>query len=127
MRLEYLPNGSPDCPLIRLYDFDAVEAARLLQLVLSLSDGSVSRIILDAQQQVTSVDGCRLALVADGSDHGVIRTKTPHQFECSLTQTSWAHMAGLIEPFCGPSIPNGFQWLDETSNIALLLSPNGLW
>jgi hypothetical protein len=127
MRLEYLPNGSPDCPLIRLYDFDAMEATRLLHLVISLSDDSVGRIILDEQQEVTSVDGRKLTLVTNRSDHGVVRTRPSNQFECILTRTSWTHIAGLIEPFCGPGVANGFQWLDETSDISLLLSPSGSW
>jgi hypothetical protein len=127
MRLEYLPDGSLDCPLIRLYDFDATAATRLLRLVTSLTDGSVGRIVLDERQEITLVDGCKLALVAGGSDHGVVKVATANQFECVLTPASWANVAGLIEPFCEPGSSNGFQWLDETSDISLLLSPNGLW
>jgi hypothetical protein len=127
MRLEYLPEGSLDCPLIRLYDFDAAAATRLLRLVTSLSNGSVGRIVLDERQEITLVDGCKLALVAGGSDHGVVRMEASNQFECVLTPASWANVAGLIEPFCEPGASNGFQWLDETSDILLLLSPDGLW
>jgi hypothetical protein len=127
MRLEYLPDGSLDCPLIRLYDFDAATATRLLQLVTSLSDGSMDRIVLDERQEITSVDGCKLVLVVSGSDHGVVRTETSNEFECVLTQTSWANVAGLIEPFCEAGMSSGFQWLDQTSDISLLLSPDGLW
>lgn len=127
MRLEYLPDGSVDCPLIRLYDFDAAAATRLLRVVTSLSDGSVGRIILDEQQEIISIDGCKLALVAGGSDHGVVKMTAANQFECVLTPESWANVAGLIEPFCEPGAFNGFQWLDETSDISLLLSPKGLW
>lgn len=126
MRLEYLPDGSLDCPLIRLYDFDAAAATHLLRLVASLSDGSVGRIVLDERQEITLVDGCKLALVAGGSDHGVVRMAA-NQFECVLTPASWANVAGLIEPFCEPGVSNSFQWLDETSDISLLLSPDGLW
>jgi len=97
MRLEYLPDGSLDCPLIRLYDFDAAAATRLLRLVTSLSDGSVGRIILDERQEITLVDGCKLALVAGGSDHGVVRTEASNQFESVLTPASWANVAGLEE------------------------------
>jgi hypothetical protein len=127
MRLEYLADGSLDCPLIRLYDFDAAAATRLRRLVTSLSDGSVGRVVLDERQKITLVDGCKLALVAGASDHGVVRMAASNQFECVLTPASWANVAELIEPFCKPGAPNGFQWLDETSDISLLLSPDGLW
>jgi hypothetical protein len=78
MRLEYLPDGSLDCPLIRLYDFDAAAATRLLQLVTSISDGLVGKIVLDQRQEITSVYGCKSALVAGGSDQGVVRTTVPN-------------------------------------------------
>src|SRR5437867_3317880 len=40
MKLEFLADGSQDCPLIRLYDFDFEEAVSLRQIVASLSDGT---------------------------------------------------------------------------------------
>ena len=39
---------------------------------------------------------------------------------------SWANVAGLIEPFCKPGAPNRVQWWDETTEISLLPSPDGL-
>jgi hypothetical protein len=127
MRLEYLPDGSLESPLIRLYDFDAGEAACLLGLVTALSLGSMSRVELEERKEIISVDGCKLALVASTSDKGVVTMNKFSQFECILTRASWANVAGLIEPFCEPGLPNRFQWLDETSDISLLLSPSGLW
>jgi len=40
MRLEYLPDGSPDCPLIRLYDFDHHTVIVFRRLVTELRNGS---------------------------------------------------------------------------------------
>ena len=92
MRLEYLLDGSPDCPLIRLYGFDATTATRLLRLVAALAEGSVSRIDLDELDEVTSVNGCQLAFVAGRSDQGVVKIATSNQFECVLTRASWSNV-----------------------------------
>lgn len=127
MRLEYLPDGSVDCPLIRLYDFDVSAAMSLLRLVTGLADGSITTIALHEVREIRSVDECRLTLIAGKSDEGVIRLARANQFECVLTRTSWGYVAGLIEPFCTTGTSDRFQWLDQTSDISLLLSPAGLW
>jgi len=44
-----------------------------------------------------------------------------------LSQETWEQIAGLIESFCKSGGLSGYQWLDETSDISLLLSPDGSW
>jgi quinol monooxygenase YgiN len=46
MKIEFLPSGSPDCPLIRLYGFDRTEATRLREIVNRLASGSQQAISL---------------------------------------------------------------------------------
>jgi hypothetical protein len=46
MKLEYLSDGSPECPLIRLYKFNRSEAQQLRQLVKSLVTGDRKDIAL---------------------------------------------------------------------------------
>jgi hypothetical protein len=127
MKLEHLPDGSPDCPLIRLYDFDPSEASTLRTSVAHLGSGSSDSVAVHDLPFVTSVDGCQLVLVVAGRDQGVVKAGTPSQFVCVLTRASWKSVVELMEPFCGPEDSKGYQWLDETSDISLLLSPDGLW
>jgi len=61
MKLQFLADGSPDCPLIRLYDFQATDAVKLKELFDRLADGSPN-IPLHEQKGIESVDGCRLNL-----------------------------------------------------------------
>jgi hypothetical protein len=57
VKLDYLNDGSPDCPLVRLHEFDASDACRLRHTFEELADEVIERIDLDA---VTSVDGTQL-------------------------------------------------------------------
>jgi hypothetical protein len=126
MKLEYLNAGSPDCPLIRLYDFTAAEAALLLSAVTALASGAVERIDMDRLPYIEPVGGCQLALMGQAWDQAIARESGPAGFVCGLTADSWDNVAGLVEPFAiGAS---GFQWLVVGSGeAALLLSSTGLW
>lgn len=125
MKLEFLRSGSPDCPLIRLYDFDAEQARRLQQMVLRLTNGQNEAVALHAEPDVHPINGCELTLRERERDQGV-REVTKMKFECTLTKAAWLDVGALIQPFClGESA--GYQWLTRTGKIALLLSRSGEW
>jgi hypothetical protein len=127
MKLEYLAEGSPDCPLIRLYDFDRAEAERLLAALMDLASGTAERVDVHALPGVESLNGCRLTLVSCRRDRGISRTGSLRKFEYTLTPGTWDNVAGLVEPFARGEA--GYQWLNQVpaDEIALLLSVNGLW
>jgi hypothetical protein len=56
-KLEYLPDGSPDCPLIRLFEFDQSEAQQLRQLVKLLVAGNRQDVALQNEEWVKPVGG----------------------------------------------------------------------
>ena len=128
MRLEYLARGSPDCPLIRLYDFQPSEAAALLAAIGTLASSSAERIELHQLPFVESVGGCELALTRRLRDLAVVRGSHPHRFECGFTAETWDDVAGLLEPFSQGD--GGFQWLaGAPGEVAWLLSASttGEW
>ncbi len=125
MKLEYLPSGSPDCPLIRLYEFDQSEAQRLMQLVKSLVAGDCQDVALQNEEWVKPVGGCCLNLRRGNHDQG-IRPEQTLQFECVLSPDGWSNVEGLLEPFC-ESQTSSFQWLTHDGRIALLISRSGQW
>ena len=125
MRLEYVPDGSPDCPLIRLYDFIPAEAARLGAAVAELAAERAARVAVHQLFGVAAVGGCELVFRTRGWDQAVIRVG-PAAFECGFTPGTWDNVAGLIEPFAAGS--GGYQWLAGVpSEAALLLSASGQW
>ena len=125
MKLEYLPDGSPDCPLIRLFEFDQSEAQRLRQLVISLVAGDRQDVALQNEEWVKPVGECCLNLRRGNRNQGV-RQAQPLKFNCVLTPDGWSNVEALLEPFC-ESNNRGFQWLTHDGRIALLISANGQW
>lgn len=125
MKLEYLSDGSPDCPLIRLYEFDQSEARQLRQLVESLVTGERQDIALQNEMWVEAVSGCCLSLRVGTRNQGV-RQVQPLRFECVLTPDGWSNVEGLLEP-SSESDTSGFQWLTSCGGVALLISRDSHW
>jgi hypothetical protein len=126
MKLEFLADGSPDCPLIRLYAFDQSEVLRLKDLIRALGSGTTTNISLHEQPWIAPVDGCKLEMSLGKRDQGVKQVGLS-RFECVLSEAGWAGVAFLLEPFCAEEHPTGYQWLDESGKVSLLISPRGSW
>jgi hypothetical protein len=127
MRLEYLPDGSPDCPLIRLYDFDHRTVSVFRRLVAELGNGSRRALIVHDLPDVEAVGGCQLVLEVGKRNLGVIPSRSSNSFSCILTESGWENVAYLMEPFCEPGQAGAFQWLSDEGEIPLLLSVDGQW
>jgi hypothetical protein len=97
VKLEFLPDGSPDCPLVRLYEFDQSEARQLRQLVKSLASGLRQDVALQNEVWVEPVKGCCLSLRQGTRDQGIGHSGTL-QFECVLSPHGWSNVEGLLEP-----------------------------
>jgi hypothetical protein len=99
MKLQFILDGSKDCPLIRLWDFEPAEALRLKQMFDSMALGSQTHISFHDQQGIETIVGCQLSLSVGKHDYGIAQMG-PLVFECVLTAEGWADLAGLTEPFC---------------------------
>jgi len=126
MKLQFLADGSQDCPLIRMYDFNEEEVVRLKRLFGLLADRSATSVKLHEQAGIEPIDGCQLNLQVGKRNTGVVRRGTS-TFECSLTSERWSDVASLAEPFCAVAEAGTCQWLNEDGEISLLLSPKGGW
>ncbi|MGO9097170.1 MAG: hypothetical protein ACLQGV_18350 [Bryobacteraceae bacterium] len=126
MKLEFLDNGSLDCPLVRLYAFDSTEAVRLREVFRSLSDGACESFDLHNDPSVEAIDGCQLILQLRQKDLGIIR-RGRSTFNCAFSAETWRNIAALVEPFCESATHGHYQWLTEKGDASLLLSPDGGW
>jgi hypothetical protein len=127
MKLEILPDGSPDCPLLRLFDFTPSEAGQLHDAIAGLASGSNVRADVHHLPAVKPIGGCALTLVVSRRDQGVLRKAGPAEFVCGFTAVTWDNVAGLIEPFTVSGC-RGYQWLAEApGEVAVLLSIDGKW
>ncbi len=125
MRLEHLPDGSPDGPLIRLFDFTPAEAARLGAAITALAAGYTERVAIHDLPGAVQVGGCELVLLRRPWDQAVVQVG-PSAFECGFTAGAWDDVAGRVEPFAAGG--NGYQWLAGIPGEAsLLLSASGEW
>ena len=125
MKIEYLPDGSDDCPLIRLYDFAQPEIAELFAALSALASGERLSVAVDGLAGVESISECRLTLSSGSRDIGVVRIDAPASFECGLRPEAWDNVADLIEPFLNGA--RGYQWLVTLGDAQLLLSIDGQW
>ena len=125
MKLEFLPAGSVDCPLIRLFWFTQEEASRFAEALRSLAAGARNSVSVHTEPGIEIIGHCELNLRVGDLDRGIIQLG-PGTFECVLTRTGWDNMAGLVEPFCDAK-PTGFQWLIAGGKDNLLLSHDGHW
>ena len=125
MKLEFLSEGSRDCPLIRLYQFDQPEAKQLKAIFESMAAGSQQRLALHEEPWIEAIGECRLDLEVGIRDCGVIQ-RGPMRFEYVLKEDSWSDLALLVEPFYRDE-PGVYQWLNERGKVSLLLSKDGKW
>ncbi|MFG0285345.1 MAG: hypothetical protein ACF8R7_13075 [Phycisphaerales bacterium JB039] len=128
LKLEYLPDGSDDCPLIRLYGFDAGDVVALRRLCLALAEGRVREASLDSQRWAHAIGGCRLTLRAGAANRGVKTpvAGSPFVMEYAREGEGWLEVADKLAPFVADR-PGGFQWLTDEGDVKVLISWSGLW
>ena len=124
MKLDYLHDGSADCPILRLSEFPQSEVTSLGDQTVKLCAGTLDHVTVNSMPGVVTVHGAVLTLVLAAADEGVVRLDGG-EFECRLSAGQWIRVAELLEPFCAGS--TGSQWLDETSNISLLITKSGMF
>ncbi|HEY6967970.1 MAG TPA: hypothetical protein VJA94_02105 [Candidatus Angelobacter sp.] len=125
MKLEFLESGSPDCPLIRLYEFTPKEAYQLRRIAIQLARGKETTVRLHEQPNVTAIGGCELLLLQGKEDRGVSAISSS-KFKWILSPAGWLQVANLIRPF-SRGAANGDQWLSETGKVKIVLSCDGRW
>jgi hypothetical protein len=125
MKLDYVSDGSPDAPLVRLHGFTADEAGQFYAALRRLADDAVTSVELQTLDFIDCAEGMRLVLFVDSGDLGVFMADDSLTFICGLTPGTWADVCDRVQPFTREGC-NGYQWLDE-HHLPLLLSVDGMW
>jgi len=111
--------------LVRLYDFDKLQANKFRQLIQSILIDRNQTLDLSTAEFVEPVN-CTLTLCLADTDIG-ITTGDKINFICALTMSGYENMISLLEPFCIED-NSGHQWLyDIDTPIDFLFSPSGTW
>ncbi len=97
MKLEFLDEGSTDCPLIRLYGYRAEEVEHLRAACRDLADGRCTEFSLHEQPWVDAIGGCKFLWQA----RLCLKTQWPHDGTESARMREATAMSGSIDPSSG--------------------------
>lgn len=98
MKLEYLSEGSPDCPLIRIFGASRTEFSRLRSAVLLLNRGELISKGVHELEGFHLLNFGQLTMTASDKASGVKRARVD-SFNWLNSRSQWALVAGLLEPF----------------------------
>ncbi len=126
MKIEYIKEASLDCPLIRIFGNEPDRVQELNIVLKKLAEGKVNEIALRQLMGFECIDSCTLTARLVNQNLGVVKIKKDsNDFEWSLNKNAWLNVVGFLKPFCLPDSGNSFQWVDETSDISVLISRDG--
>jgi hypothetical protein len=137
MKVEYLdditgggqyPHADPE-RLIRLYEFDSIEAQMLKDAISKLLSSTDGTLFVSQLEFITAINCSLIFQVAEGN-LGISLPDDKINFTCRLPKDQYEEMILVIDMFtqteneCG-----GFNWLydPEPDKVDLLLSPAGSW
>jgi hypothetical protein len=124
MEIRYLKEGSPDCPILQMHG-DQIEAYDLLITEIGkLVNGENGKLDITSLKNFTGKSDTKLIFTVSVTDIGVI-TNDEVTFTCCLRKHSWSQVIEKLIILKRPT--HGYNWLDETSNISLLLSKETSW
>lgn len=122
MRMQFIPDGAVDTPLILITCERPQDAAALSEALRQTAGGPVE---LHRLPGVEAVDGLVLVAHSARKDLGVRRGAGVH-FDWSLSQSGWDDVGELLAPFTRPD-RSGFQYLNEHGGPNVIISTDGHW
>lgn len=123
MELEYIPEVTHYTPLIIMSPITPSEAEQLYKAIQDVILGSEETLDIHTLPFIIPVDGCRLsAEIAEQDDGAVLIEKTKNHFTWKLTRQSWEFSLALLEVFTVPDDRGGYQYLDDTLAIPVIVS-----
>jgi hypothetical protein len=126
MKIEFLADGSEDCPLIRMYEYRVGEIEKLRQACRDLADGRITEFVLHDQPWVEPIGGCRFVWRASKKNIGVKLPTPGTEFVLQYADEAWREVEGKLEPFAADDC-RGFNWLGWQGDVDVLISHNGQW
>jgi hypothetical protein len=127
VNIDYLENGSDDCPIIRVYGNEPDSVRLLMKCIADMVNGEIKSKCLNDIKGFKSINGCRFDIELSSLQKGVIQLSS-NNFICQLSKDGWQEAYELLEPLSEDS-KTGYQWINESSEISFLVSryANGQW
>jgi hypothetical protein len=127
MKIEYIPDGSKECPLILIHGPDVNAIISLRQACLNLANGKAEFFVVHDLPGIEREASCKLLAYVGRRDLGVLRMPEPGPFRWEVTATSWLNVEGLLEPFCRAQSKHRHQYLDDSSGMPVIISTDRSW
>ncbi len=129
MKIEYFADGCADCPILLIYGEEPTRVHTLCVSLDRLIDGLIETITIHELPGYVSVNGCQLVAKRGHTDVGVEQIGEDVMFECRLQQETWREVRDLLEPFTWSYQDDRthFQYVNETSDISLMISTQRAW
>jgi len=137
MRVEYLHEGSPNCPLLRFYGNNLLDFSTLGRCFKELGSGTLQHVGIHDLPGFEAIGRCTLTARVGQKNKGVSQVGPGQDFEWVLTREGWETVGELTEPFLELRKVHMHQWFAgkdakfglEDSRISILLSNSeaGQW
>jgi len=123
MKIDFIKNGNPDCPILRIYGNREMDYESLINAIKEIINKKKYPVEITALKNFESQ--IKLNFVLNDFDRGVLSSDYKN-FTCELTENTWRD---IVEKLIALKNLNasGYQWLNESSDISLLVSTDGKW
>jgi hypothetical protein len=123
--VDFLAEGSPDCPLLRIFGTDQEALHTLHRLFQDLGNGLRSRVDIHQLEGFTCQAQVQLTCLVKEMGSVVEKAIGSSNFAWSASQLEWMAISDLVQPLFGVEGKGRFQWLvvpDVQGSIGVLLS-----
>jgi len=128
MNIEFVPDGTHDCPAILFYDCPSDGANSLINIFRSLAEKKDMQVELGKLAGVTLVGNLKLFATNSKGDVGVERVSTA-VFRWCRDREGWLEATELAEPVAHsePSEGTRFQYLERNGEVNVIFSTGREW
>src|SRR5689334_8746130 len=113
IRIEFIPDGSDDAPLILIWGYDIGATRELFHAIRAIRDGREQQVAIHNLPRFGGVGGVEMFAKMSDTATGVIQRRKDLVFDWQLSDEKWQRVEDLLAPFCNRyAAPGPFQWLD---------------
>lgn len=124
MNIDFLRDGSDECPLIRLYNGQYEDYSVLIQSINNLIHKGARFDVLGLTNFKHDNSIKKFLFEMDEEDSGIIEY-SEGGFYCRYSKKHLSEIIGKLTIYQRDQ--HGYYWLDEKSDIDILLSYSGRW
>ena len=122
MIIEYLDTGSPDCPLVRMFDASGENLKRLSDIFRTLANSEVNEFEISTEEPIFLLIGLKKLIMSNASDSGA--TVISQVAKWHLSKANWNRAATIVDEIIdAPADQIVYNWL--SGGNAVMPFPQG--